>query len=258
MFKSTNRLRNLEDDKTFKTSFEFSEEMENRESELKIVDYNCYFESNEDLREDYKMDSISEGNCEDQSNLKAFNLDGLVKNVDDITKDNSVFGRNELNKYILFTIYENSKQIQGESIENFNFTISGITNKQMANNLLGQLTFLNTFDKKASCEIEGKNKNNAFMKCEIDAKEINFTNKQISIKEQEIEGQDKNIYFDGLNDVLFIGIEQGDNNNGEKKSKKNIALIIVPVLASVVFISLLVSISLFCYQKNILKIQQRI
>ena len=90
----------------------------------------------------------------------------------------------------------------------------------MANNLLGQLTFLNTYDKKASCEIDAKDKNNAFMKCEIDAKEINFTNKQISIKEQEIEGQDNNIYFDGLNDVLFIGIEQGDNNNGEKNLKR--------------------------------------
>ena len=202
----------------------------------------------EDLREDYKMDSISEGNYEDKGNLKEFNLDGLVKKVDDITKDNSVFGRNELNKYILFIIDDDSKQIQGESIENFNFTISGITNKPMANNLLGQLTFLNTDDKKASCEIDAKDKNNAFMKCDIDAKEINFTNKQISIKEQEIEGQVNNIYFDGLNDVLFIGIEPGNEN--QKKSKKNIVLIIVLVLASAVFISLVVSISLFFYQKK--------
>ena len=248
MFKSTNRLRSLEDDKSFKTSCEFFEEMENSDSQLKFVDYNCYFDSDKDLKDNYKMDSISEGNFEDKGNLKAYNLNDLVKNVDDITKDNSVFGRNELNKYILFIIDENSKEIKGENIENFNFTISGITNKPMSNKLLGKLTFLNSNDKKASCEIDAKDKNNAFMKCDVDAKEIDFTNKQISIKEQELEGQDNNIYFDGLNDVLFIGIEPGDEN--QKKSKKKIGLIIGLVIGLVVCLSIAIFVSLYFYKKK--------
>ena len=151
MFKSKNRLRGLQENKTFETSGEFYEELENRDdSEIKYVDYNCNFDSKENIRSDYKIDSIKERDCKDCDDLKAFNLEELVKSSNDITKDNSEFDQNSLNKYILFTIDNSSKLIQTKKIDNFNFTIFGITNKPMINNLIGILTFNGTDNKKAN------------------------------------------------------------------------------------------------------------
>ena len=253
MFKSTNRLRGLEEDKAFETSCEFYEALEsNDDSEIKFVDYNCNFDSNEDIRLDYKMDSIKEGDYQDEDNLKAFNLDELVKNIDDISKGNSVFEQNDLNKYILFTVNNSSKQVETKNIDNFNFTIFGITNKPMANNLIGVLTFSETDNRTANCKIDATNKDNATLICNANIKEIDFTNKKISIKEQELQGQYNNIYFDGLGDVKFIGVSGGEGS-GVGDIDNNIesyeALIAGLVVGSVSII-VIISISVYCYRKK--------
>ena len=255
MFKSTTRLRRLEENKAFETSCELYEELEsNDDSEIKFVDYNCNFDSNEDIRADYKMDSIKEGDYEDEDNLKAFNLDELVKNIDDISKENSVFDQNDLNKYILFTVDNSSKQVETKNIDNFNFTIFGMTNKPMANNLIGVLTFSETDNRTANCEIDATNKDNATLICNANVKEIDFTNKKISIKEQELQGQYNNIYFDGLNDVEFIGVFGADGSGGgggdiENNLESYEALIAGLVVGSVSII-VIVSISVYCYRKK--------
>ena len=251
MFSSENNLRNLEGAETLETSCEFENAMENSDdSEIKFVDYKCSLNTDKDLINDYKMESIKEGNNKDEDNLKAFDLDDLVKNVDDINKVDSNFDINELNKYILFTVDNSSKVISA----NNNFTIYGKTNKIMENHLFGELTFLNTDNKIANCEIDATDKDKALLECYTNLSEIVMNNQsdKLSFKEQEMKGKNNNVYFIGLNEVEIIREKEEDetDKNNDEKDKNKTGLIIGIVVGSICFVALIVILIIFLYKKR--------
>ena len=269
MFSSNNELRILEESENLNTSCVFESEIDNSDdSEIKFVDYKCSLNSDKDLINDYKMKSLKEGDNVDEDNLKAFNLDDLVNNVDDINKFDSLFDNNELNKYILFTVDNNSKLIEVKNTNNSDFTIFGTTNKIMNNNLLGKLTFLNTDNKIANCEINATDKDNALIKCNADISKIVGNNlaDKLSFKERELKGENNNVYFDGLNEVEIISIieekviekeeeeeEEKDKQDKNKKGKKT-GLIVGVIVGSLAFIALVILlIYLFIRYKNKLR-----
>jgi hypothetical protein len=220
------------------------------DSEIKFVDYKCSLNTDKDLINDYKMESIKEGNNKDEDNLKAFDLDDLVKNVDDINKVDSNFDINELNKYILFTVDNSSKVISA----NNNFTIYGKTNKIMENHLFGELTFLNTDNKIANCEIDATDKDKALLECYTNLSEIVMNNQsdKLSFKEQEMKGKNNNVYFIGLNEVEIIREKEEDetDKNNDEKDKNKTGLIIGIVVGSICFVALIVILIIFLYKKR--------
>ena len=244
-------LRNLEEE-SIETSCEFeSQSYNNNDATITYVDYKCNLNSDKDLINDFKMDSITEGEQQDDENLKALDLDNLVNNIDDINKYDSSFDENELNKYILFTVDNNSKIFEEKDFNNFNFTIHGITNKIMSNNLKGFLTLSDTDNEKANCEIDAKDKDNALMNCSADISIIilNKQNITLNFKVQEMKGDNNNIYFIGLNDIEIINLGDGekDNSNNESSKGTNIGLIVglvvglgVPIIASLVIFIIII------------------
>ena len=250
MFTSNQNMRNLEESETVDTSCEFENQINNNDdSDIKYVDYKCSLNSDKDLINDYKLESIQEGDKKDEDNLMAFNLDNLVKNIDDINKFDSILDNNELNKYILFTVDNNSKHIDNGDVDNFHFTINGVTSKNAPNNIKGILTFIDKDNEEANCEINAKDKNNASMECNVTLSENLkiVPNLTFSFKEREMKGDSNNIYFEGLNEVEILTSKNdnkndndndNDNNNNEKKDNNNkkTKIIIIIVAISVVVV----------------------
>ena len=236
-------LRNLEEE-SIETSCEFeSQSYNNNDTTITYVDYKCNLNSDKDLIDDYKMDSIKEGEKQDNENLKAVDLDNLVNNIDNINKYDSIFDNNELNKYILFTVDNNSKHFEENNFNDFNFIIYGITNKRLENNLKGFLTFSNTDNEKANCEIDAKDKDNALMNCKTNISKI-ILNKQnliLNFKEQEMKGDNNSIYFIGLNDIEIInlGNKEKDNINNKGSEGMNFGLMVGLAVGLGVFIIIL-------------------
>ena len=121
----------------------------------------------------------------------------------------------------------------------------------MSNNLKGFLTLSDTDNEKAKCEIDAKDKDNALMNCTADISKI-ILNKQniiLNFKEQEMKGDNNNIYFIGLNDIEIInlGDEEKDNSNNESSKGTNIGLIVglvvglgVPIIASLAIVIIII------------------
>ena len=252
MFSSNQNMRNLQESENIDASCEFENQINSDDnSDIKYVDYICSLNTDKDLINDYKLESIQEGDKKDEDNLMAFNLEDLVKNIDDITKYDSNLDNNELNKYLLFTVDNNSKHINNNDYDNFHFTINGVTNKNIPNNIKGILTFNDKDNEEAKCEINSQDKDNAIMECNVTLSEKlkiepNLT---FSFKEREMKGDTNNIYFEGLNEVEIFSSKK-DNNNTEKKDNNNKKLkIIIIVVIGVVVVSAVVIITIIICKK---------
>ena len=253
MFSIKTKLRLLEETDKYKTFCEFENEINNDNGDIKFVDYKCYFDADKDLRDYYKMELLTEDEYKDIHNLIALNLEYFIKDLENTEKNKSSLDQDELNKYILFIVDDKSKFILIGNNNNFNFSINGKTNKIIDNNLYGFLSFLNTDNKKAVCEINATDKDNAVLTCNTNITDIrmNNLNFNISFKEQEILGKNNNIYFDGLNEVILSYIIENNNNNNIEENNKNknkVGLIVGLIIGFLVLIAIII-ISIYFFKR---------
>ena len=266
MFSSNNGLRALDDDtKALDTSCQFKEKMDSGGSDLKYVDYECSFDSVNEELSNHKMTSIKE-DTEENDNMNAVNLEDLVNKVENIERKESTFNINELNKYVSFTVNEDSKQINATNNTNYAFIINGTTDKVISNKIIGKLEIIGS-NENVNCEIDAKDKDKASIDCTTDMSEIikQLGITQYSFKTREIISDNNNVYFNGLNDVkIIIPVEDQEvepeeeeegqkekekepNNpeNPEKSKKSNTGLIVGLVVGGVVVIGIITFLILF-------------
>ena len=245
--------RNLEETKKLKSYCKYIESIKSSQTSLQLVDYKCIVDSeNQDLY-NYKLIQLDGSQFLDSDNLNAFDLENLVSNVDDISKYYSSYTSSDLDKYIFFSINDNINNIlETNSTDNFNFTIKGKTDKEVFDNIVGELKIYNKNDMKANCNINAKNKNDASLNCEINLKSL--TNKNVdetlTFKDDEILSDSHNVLLSRINKIKIIKLklneelasDKTDEEEGENK-KTNLPLVIglslglgIPILGIIIFL----------------------
>ena len=247
IFAIKNKLRYLEDNKNLKTNCEYQKLSSNSNNILKYADYKCVSENiNQDLSE-YQINNIYEGQYEDKENLKSYNLTNLISTINDITKSESIFNENEINKYIIFIVNNSSKKIKINKSD-FNIIIYGKINKEITKKILGSVHFSNIKNKNIECEINGYDKNNAslLIKSNISDILLNSQPNKLSINMKEIISDNNNVFFIGLDEVEITILSE--NNN--KSNYKNLWFFILLAVIGIIFILIIIVVLYNKYSRN--------
>ena len=192
---------------------------------FKICWYDCFANINFQGLSNYKLSSISEDEYKNTENLNSININNLVKKVNDIEKEESLFTQSELDKYILSIINEESKLIELDNTVS-KFVISGKTNKAMSNNLSGKLSLSDTNEKEFNCEVDAKDKDKASLLYNVNISKYaeEFQKEKFKIEEEKIIGESNNIYFEGIKDVELFSKKikiNSENPNSENNNDNN-------------------------------------
>ena len=246
IFEKKDKLRYLNNIENIKTNCEYKQELSNKDNTLKYVDYKCVSDYVNQNLSNYKINNINEGQYEDKENLKSNNLTNLISKVNDISKLESIYNENELNKYIIFTVNKNCKKIEIKE-NDFNITIYGKINKEIKNKIIGNINFYNIENLIANCEINVNNKDNAFLVIKYKISDIlskSESNKLI-LDTKEIIGDNYNIFFDGLDEVEILVLSEK-----EEKEKKNTIWLIILLIAIMIIIFVAIIIIYFIYKRK--------
>ena len=222
----------------------------NEENNINYIDYDCYSDTKNARLLNFKLVSIEEGENENNNNLNAINLDNLVNNTNDIEKSESILTESERNKYLLFKVDEESKNIKITDIKS-NIVINGKTNKILTDELTINLLFTNK--EIVNCKINAKDKDNSKLICSAKLSPVSRYNpyNKFFFEEEEILGTNNNYYFIGLKDIeienkVYEQVSERDEEEEQgnvKKNKKNNGVIVGLLFGgSVIIIVIIVSI----------------
>lgn len=243
-------IRQLEMTKIFEASCLNVNNNKNEENNINYIDYDCYSDTKNARLLNFKLVSIEEGENENNNNLNAINLDNLVNNTNDIEKSESILTESERNKYLLFKVDEESKNIKITDIKS-NIVINGKTNKILTDELTINLLFTNK--EIVNCKINAKDKDNSKLICSAKLSPVSRYNpyNKFFFEEEEILGTNNNYYFIGLKDIeienkVYEQVSEGDEEEEQgnvKKNKKNNGVIVGLLFGgSVIIIVIIVSI----------------
>ena len=243
--------RNLEETKSFTTYCKYTNKIDNTETNLKFVDYECVVDSENQELNNYKLKKLEEGQFSDKGNLIAYDLENLVSKVEDPTKSESLYTSNNLNKYITFSINENEIKLETSNSSEFIFVVEGKTDKNLEELIVGELKIKDKNDIKANCEVDAKNKNNATLNCFINLETIiNNSSEVLTFEDDEILSEEHNVLFLDINKIeifayKIIEEEIKDNTfygaNDEDKTDLIIGLTVglgVPALIATIIIGI--------------------
>ena len=257
IFNLENGKRNLGETKQFKTYCKYKDKISSEETSLKLIDYDCIVDSEEEDLSNYKLSKVEESIYSDSSNLNAFDLENLVSKVDDLTKQNSIYTSSALDKYIYFIIDDNiNKRFETNSTDVFSFSIKGKTDKVVYENIQGELQMNLNNNLKAKCEVDAKNKDDAALNCEINLENVDNTKSDIILTfgNDEILDEKYNVQFSGINNIEIFKFKVKifeENYPIEEKDKENLGLLLglslglgVPIIVVIVFFII------YCYKKK--------
>ena len=243
--------RNLEETKSFTTYCKYTNKIDNTETNLKFVDYECVMDSENQELNNYKLKKVEEGQFSDESNLIAYDLENLVSKVDDPTKSESSYTTNNLNKYISFSINENKVKLETSNTNEFNFVVEGKTDKNVEEKIVGELKIKDKTELKANCEVNAKNKDEATLNCFINLETINNNSNEIlTFEDDEILSEEHNVLFLDIKKIEIFSYkikeeEIKDNTfhdtNDKNKDKKGLIIGLsvglgVPILIATIII----------------------
>ena len=248
IFNLENGKRSLEETKQFKTYCKYKNKISSSETSFKFIDYDCIVDSEEEDLSNYKLSKVEESIYSDSSNLNSFDLENLVSKVEDLTKHNSTYTSNTLDKYIYFIVDENANnRFETNSTNSFNFSIKGKTDRVVYESIQGELKMNLNNDLKAKCEVDAKNKDDAAVNCEINLENINNTKSDIilTFENDEILDEEYNVQFSGINNIEIFKFKVKifeENYPMEETNKGNLGISLglslglgIPILVIIIF-----------------------
>ena len=236
IFKKKNRIRNLqeeeeEDKSTIKIPgiCEVTEEVEEEEHKMNVVDYQCIGNQTKDLDlTDYKLVNIEEG--DNEQFLKKSNFEELVNEVKTLLGDlenmeyikNPLFTLKDLVKIVIFEMNEKVENIQAKDFK-FNFKIEGklseeITKEERAINIDFDLFEV---DAKVNCIFTIKVNKLADLSCELNVEKYKGV-ETFSFKTKQIDAGEKEVYLENFSDIKLT--------NSKEKDYKVLKIVIICVI----------------------------
>ena len=209
VFESVSKLRTLEENLKIPTICETSEELDETNTTINIIDYECIGIKNLDENHNYTISKIEEDNTTQSNNIINSNINDieLSKNIE--TKKSSDFSLNNANNIINFVVSQISQN-------NNSFSIKGELSKEISQNKdkLRSLSSicsdteieLNISNNKVNCTF-CSDKKDANLTCPLDFQEetkensiyLNFKNKELKLNDNSI-----SIYLTNLNNTIQL------------------------------------------------------
>ena len=246
---SNKNLRNLDENVKIKfyCDFNSSAKKENT-SELNLINYNCSTEPIDNLNiteEDNLIESIELENKEEEY----FDISNVNKrmNISQISNNESNFNIDNLTNYLIFTCNENKTiNLTNET----SFILEGqINGGELKEDINLILSFNNTNDFHMNCSIS---MNDSSLYCSFNKSNLK-TDSYIniySIKENEINTNDKNIFLVGLNKVEFIYETEEEKEENIKTEGIKLFIIIIIIVASIIILASILIITIFIIRKK--------
>ena len=202
---------------------------------MNFVEYDCIGnlteDENEELNEDYQVNSIEENSADNNGTLSESNLNNLAQNIDFISLEKKEVPSFNLSNIIKSSIF-NIDKIKNYTSDNYTFDISidGKLTNELEPKILNIKIPMTQINKNAECKFNIKEKQAANLNCTVNVEEYKqYSN--FSFKVIDIDDDGSPIYLSRINEIYLF-----NNAKSEKEKDNKILMIIIPVVIGVIVV----------------------
>ena len=232
-----NRNRNLAEEKKIPTICQVVDSVDESEDELNFVEYDCIGnlteDENEELNEDYQVNSIEENSADNNGTLSESNLNNLAQNIDFISLEKKEVPSFTLSNIIKSSIF-NIDKIKNYTSDNYTFDISidGKLTNELEPKILDIEIPMTQINKNAECKFNIKEKQAANLNCTVNVEEYKqYSN--FSFKVIDIDDDGSPIYLSRINEIYLFNKAKSKK---EKEKNNKILIVIIPIVIGVIIV----------------------